>query len=72
MPRFLFELAVFFRARLDALWARMIFDWIIRQAKEEWIEYKIIHYEATVRNVRGVLEFERERRKSQDGPTGGS
>lgn len=62
MPKLLFELALFFRSRLESLWVRMIADWVISKAREEYIDFKIIKHKRISAELVSVLERERERR----------
>lgn len=65
MPRLLFELALFFRTRLASIWLQILCDWIIRQTRDAYIDYKIIKHKAVSDRVLAALERERERRKLQ-------
>lgn len=63
MPKFLFELVLFMRARLQSVWAQILFDWVIDKAKDEWLEYRIQKHENAYDRIKLILELERKRRE---------
>lgn len=65
MPRLIFELAVFFKGRLPSIWLQLVCDWVIRQTRDAYIDYKIIKHKAASDRILAALERERERRKLQ-------
>lgn len=56
------ELALFFRPRLESLWLQMVFDWVIKRVRDEYIDIKIEKYRSDNDKLKLLLERERERR----------
>lgn len=62
MTRLVFELAYFFIGRVQIVWAQMLFNYILRIARDEWIEVKIKKHQDYSNSLRDALEAERFRR----------
>lgn len=63
MPKFVFELALFLRTRLESLWLQMLADWVIRQVREEYLELKIIKHKRISAEIDAVIQHELKRRR---------
>ena len=72
MPKFVFELALFLRARLESLWLQMLLDWVIRQVREEYLEFKIIKHKRISAEIDSIIQHELKRRREAAGSTPGA
>lgn len=67
MNRLIFELSWFLISRVQSIWAQMLFKYVIRIAKDEWVQVKIEKHERFSNDLRSMLDAERFTRAVSDG-----